>query len=445
MHKSKFTGKPVSRSFRLGYRQGFNRGFDMAFDRGYERGMADERSSGLRAFSGTSIIIPTWNQLAFLKQCLESIRLQTPEPHEVIVVDNASGDGTADYLRSLKGQVRFRINRENSGFAGAANQGLMMAGGTTLLILNNDTVVTPNWLSNLLRCVDSDPAAGLVGPVSNNISGDQQIAVPYHTLEGMQRFARAYNVSDPGKWLDTKRLTGFCLMMRRDVFARLGYFDESFEIGNCEDDDYGMRARLLGLKLIIAADTFIHHFGSVSMKALGQQFEQIYGQSLQTFSEKWGDLGALWPDSALIGSQPGPAMTDFYPDRVVVAGGRGDVYWVENGVRHPLQGGGRPATHLSRVDLRNWPLGSPIFVERTGESVAPANGFPGNEGGLLRSPDGRFYRLQNERVRPVVSEKALRSWHFEQSPSTPVTHEQLASYPVGLPIVAPILIKEQNL
>src|SRR5690606_11862015 len=120
----------------------------------------------------------------------------------------------------------------------------------------------------------------LFGPTTNYISGDQQIPVPYSSLEEMHHFAKGLNdQSDPAAWKETGRLTGFCVIMRRDCFERLGYMDEGFEIGNCEDDDYALRAQLLGYRLAIAYDTFIHHHGSVSMKALGDRFDEVYGRN----------------------------------------------------------------------------------------------------------------------------------------------------------------------
>lgn len=134
---------------RDGYHDGYNKGYNMGYDQGYSHGRQAGVNNFAIPFEGTSIIIPTYNQLHYLKECIASIVQYTPEPYELIIIDNASDDGTAEYLKSACG-LRSRINKENLGFAGAVNQGLMMARGTTLMILNNDAVVTPNWHSNLL-------------------------------------------------------------------------------------------------------------------------------------------------------------------------------------------------------------------------------------------------------------------------------------------------------
>ncbi len=126
----------------------------------------------------TSIVILTHNQLAYTRLCLDGIRLHTDEPYEVIVVDNASTDGTPEYLRSIEGVTLIR-NATNRGFPAAANQGIRAAKGRQVLLLNNDAVPTTGWLRRMLDALHGDPAAGLVGPCSNRVSGEQQVEVGY--------------------------------------------------------------------------------------------------------------------------------------------------------------------------------------------------------------------------------------------------------------------------
>src|ERR1019366_8002014 len=113
----------------------------------------------------TSIVILTHNQLAHTKTCLESIARHTPEAHELILVDNGSTDGTADYLREYAARHRRVVviaNRTNRGFAAGNNQGLALATGSQVLLLNNDTVVTPGWLGNMLKVLREHPQVGVL-------------------------------------------------------------------------------------------------------------------------------------------------------------------------------------------------------------------------------------------------------------------------------------------
>ena len=141
-------------------------GYPVGLEAGYKEGLRSGYEGFSNLFEGTSIIIPSYNQVGYLKQCIESIRENTDLSYEIIVVDNASTDGTADYLRGLGSQVRSRVLETNRGFAGAINVGMMMAKGKTLLLLNNDTLVTKFWLGNMLSCLNSDPMIGMVGPVT---------------------------------------------------------------------------------------------------------------------------------------------------------------------------------------------------------------------------------------------------------------------------------------
>ncbi|GAF08677.1 glycosyltransferase family 2 protein [Paenibacillus pini] len=287
-------GSKTSRKI-IGSRKRTDRGTvgNQQFQHGYERGYTSGVNQGVESFAepfhGTSIIIPTYNQADYLIQCITSIEAHTTDPYEIIVVDNGSSDHTGQYLQQRVGQIRFKQLETNRGFAGGVNQGLMMAKGDSIVILNNDTLVTPRWLSNMLRCLYSDSTIGVVGPVTNYISGEQQIQVPYDAVPQMWAFAEQHNVPDESRWSKADRLVGYCLLFRRELLKSTGYFDEGFEIGNYEDEDWMIRVRLSGRELVIAGDTFIHHYGSVSMKNLGQQkFEVVHEQNGTFYEQKWG-------------------------------------------------------------------------------------------------------------------------------------------------------------
>ena len=103
-----------------------------------------------------SIIILTFNQLKYTKECVESIRKHTPEPHEIIFVDNGSTDGTGKWLKKLvKNNSNYKLieNKKNLGFSKGCNQGIEASSGEYILLLNNDVVVTENWLAGMLECL----------------------------------------------------------------------------------------------------------------------------------------------------------------------------------------------------------------------------------------------------------------------------------------------------
>jgi GT2 family glycosyltransferase/Tfp pilus assembly protein PilF len=239
----------------------------------------------------TSIVVLTLNQLEHTRNCLESIARHTPEPHELIVVDNASTDGTRDYLQEYAAQhqrVLVVSNRTNRGYAGGNNQGLALATGGQVLLLNNDTVVTPGWLGNMLRVLREHARTGVVGPRSNRVLGKQQIdKVGYTTLEELPGFAAAWGERHAGQSCLANRVVGFCLLARREVVEAVGGLDEQFGSGNFEDDDFCIRAHLAGFETRIADDSFVHHVGSATFTGAGINYSQAMQTNWSLFKRKW--------------------------------------------------------------------------------------------------------------------------------------------------------------
>ncbi len=252
----------------------------------------------------TSIVIVTHNQLDYTRKCLDSIRHRTDEPYELIVVDNASTDGTVEYLRALGG-VRLIANDGNRGFPAAANQGMATATGSQILLLNNDVVVTTGWLGRMLRALHADPAIGLVGPCSNCVSGPQQVEARYDDLADLDGFAWDWGKANAGVLLEVNRLVGFCLLIRREVVDAIGLLDEQFGVGCFEDDDYSLRANRAGYRAVIAADAFVHHFGGRTFLGSGVDVGTLMAENHRRFRAKWADGGSR---SASRAGYPMPAQ-----------------------------------------------------------------------------------------------------------------------------------------
>lgn len=243
-------------------------------------------------YEPTSIVMVTHNQLAFTRGCLDSIRFFTDEPYELIVVDNGSTDGTPTWLKRQP-DVRLIENAENRGFPAAVNQGLNVASGSQIVLLNNDTLVTTGWLRRMLDACNQDPNIGLVGPCSNNVSGPQQIATTYRDLAELDGFAWDWAQNHRGKIQDVERLVGFCLLIRQELLEEVGGFDERFGIGCFEDDDYCRRARNAGHRAVIAKDAFVHHFGSQTFHGSGLDFTAILEENRLKYEQKWAaDIGS---------------------------------------------------------------------------------------------------------------------------------------------------------
>ena len=239
-----------------------------------------------------SIIVVVLNNLLYNRLCLESVLVNTEYPnYEVIVVDNGSTDGTPEYLsgvRAMHPQITVVTNADNRGFAPAANQGLAAAAGDVLVLLNNDTVVPPGWLSRLVPHL-RDRSVGLLGPLTNRAANEAQIEAGYHTYGEFLDFVRSHTAAHDGRTFDMTRLIMFCAAMRRDTYERIGPFDERFAVAMFEDDDYARRVRAAGYRITCAEDVFVHHFGQASIGhlAASQEYGALFEQNRARFEDKW--------------------------------------------------------------------------------------------------------------------------------------------------------------
>lgn len=240
-----------------------------------------------------SIVVVSYLNVELTRLCIESVLdTQTWPRIELIVVDNASTDGTRAYLRYLareRPEVRVILNDENRGFAAANNQGVAVTRGDYIVLLNNDTVVPRGWLEPMIAHL-ADPTIGLVGPVTNFVGNEARIPVDYASLDGMQAFADRHTQAHAGRVFDINVLAMFCVMIKRTVMERIGLLDERFGVGMFEDDDYSRRVQAAGLRTVCAEDAFVHHFGQAAFKKLIEtgEYDRLWAANQRHYEEKWG-------------------------------------------------------------------------------------------------------------------------------------------------------------
>ncbi|MDX1578041.1 MAG: glycosyltransferase family 2 protein, partial [Gemmatimonadota bacterium] len=239
-----------------------------------------------------SLIVVTFGALALTRLCLESA-LARAAGHsvEILVVDNASTDGTPDYLESLAAsdpRISPILLPENRGFPAACNAGLERARGEILILLNNDTILPPEWLERL-RAPLLDPRVGGVNPVTNRIGTEAEVSTAYRTYGGWLREARRRARDHRGRTREVEMLALFCLAVRRTVYERIGPLDEGFGLGLFEDDDYSARLRDAGFRLMCAEDVLVHHFGEASFGELVPRGEygDLFRANRARFEGKW--------------------------------------------------------------------------------------------------------------------------------------------------------------
>jgi GT2 family glycosyltransferase len=240
-----------------------------------------------------SIIVVTWDNLAFTRLCLTSVIENTEYPnYELIVVDNASTDGTVEDLQRLEDdlpQVRVILNDHNAGFGPANNQGLAAASGDLFVLLNNDTVVPRGWLTRLARHLER-PSLGLLGPGTNRTCNEAQIDMAYQTYGEYLVVARAQGERHDGERYPIRMPMMFCLAFRRDAYDRIGPIDERYEVGMFEDEDYALRAKAEGLEVAWTPEVYVHHAYHASIGKLlpTGEYMRLVKQNQGRFEEKWG-------------------------------------------------------------------------------------------------------------------------------------------------------------
>ncbi|MGV0959939.1 MAG: glycosyltransferase [Limnohabitans sp.] len=240
-----------------------------------------------------SVIVLTYNNLELTKACLLSILEKSNYTNfELIIVDNASTDGSIGWLREFKknnNNIELIENRTNVGFSAGNNIGLTAATGEYIVILNNDTIVTHNWLITLMHHLKDDPTIGLIGPVTNNIGNEAKINITYNNISEMHFISEFYTRENIGKTYPLRTAAFFCVMMHRSTFQKVGLLDEAFGRGFFEDDDYCRRIENIGLKIVCAEDVFIHHHLSASFNKIKQtEREDLFNKNLSYYESKWG-------------------------------------------------------------------------------------------------------------------------------------------------------------
>jgi GT2 family glycosyltransferase len=225
-----------------------------------------------------SLVILSWNTKALLRECLEAVQAGAGGLRlEIIVIDNASGDGSADMVAAAFPEVRLERNDLNRGYAGGVNQGLRLSTGRKVCILGSDTRVAPDALPRMAAFLDAHPDAGAVAPRLLNLDGSVQHAcmrfpslktVLFWDTPLQAWFPRAkelerYQMKD---WdhrgtREVDQPPGTCLMVPRHVLDRVGLMDERLWLF-FNDVDWALRMRRAGYQLwYLDEATVVHHLG----------------------------------------------------------------------------------------------------------------------------------------------------------------------------------------
>lgn len=218
------------------------------------------------------------------EQCIESIVRYTKYPYRLIIVDNASGDETKQYLESLRSRKDVEIilirNEENIGYSKAANQGIRASDAEYVCILNNDIIVMDNWLAEMAGIAEKEPAIGIVNPLSN-YGARRPFGKSWEAI-AIERYERG-----KGDYIETAAAIGFCFLIKREVINKIGIFSEAYGPGYFEDTEYSIRAVRNGYKIAIAQGSYVVHLEHSSFKKSGA-FKELFTKNQELFLAEFG-------------------------------------------------------------------------------------------------------------------------------------------------------------
>ena len=213
-----------------------------------------------------SIIIPNFNGKQFLTDCLNSITKQNFSLYEVIIIDNASTDESVEYIKDNYAEFTLIQNLENLGFATAVNQGIKASNAEYVFLLNNDTELEVECVSNLLNCIDNDEtifsvSSKMIQNQDRNLiddAGDEYTILGFTQKVGNNKSSELYR--------SKREIFSACAgaaIYRRGIFDIIGYFDENF-FAYMDDVDISYRARIYGFKCVYCPDALVYHHVSAT-------------------------------------------------------------------------------------------------------------------------------------------------------------------------------------
>jgi GT2 family glycosyltransferase len=249
-----------------------------------------------------SIIIVNWNTRDMLARCLASIYQHPPHvPFEVVVVDNASSDGSAAMVRERFPQVRLIENQENVGFARANNQAIQESSGEYLLLFNSDAFVMDDSLSRMVEFIETHPRVGAVGPKLLNPDGSFQASYAdfptlwseFLLISGLTRFiigpyAPSPSPSSSEAAISVDWVAGAALLVRRSVIEQIGLMDERFFLYS-EETEWCWRIWQAGWEVWYLPDAHIVHMGGgSSIQRSIKSYQNLYKSKVRFFEKVYG-------------------------------------------------------------------------------------------------------------------------------------------------------------
>ena len=222
-----------------------------------------------------SVIIPHWNGIDILSECISSLINTKHDSYEIIVVDNASTDGSQSWVKNTYPQIKLIENDKNYGYAGGCNVGALEAEGNYLVFLNNDTTQDPDWIQNLENFMKKDKMIAAVQPKVLNYFNQNIFDYAGGSGGYMDKFCFPYargrifskQEQDIGQYNDSKQCfwsSGTAFMVRKKLFFKAGQFDKHF-FSHMEEIDLCWRLQAMGFQIWVEPNAVVYHKNALSM------------------------------------------------------------------------------------------------------------------------------------------------------------------------------------
>ena len=258
----------------------------------------------------TDIIIPTFGQEIFTSACFDSIAKHTRD-YRLVWVDNGSSKESREAVMPSFGKSKSRLpvwSESNLGFVGGVNLGLKMvtsvfdAKSEYIVIQNNDTVVTQDWLSDMIAVMDADPRIVVAGPMTSTSGSWQGWQHAFKRLDvppfaGMgtrapEDIQKALKGAFRARAVDVKMVAFFCTVFRRSVFEELGFLDDQFGVGLGDDDDFCKRVINAGYKIAFVPGVYVVHNHRTTFKSVysNDQIRKMQIENTKLLKQKHGGL-----------------------------------------------------------------------------------------------------------------------------------------------------------
>lgn len=248
---------------------------------------SDSRSGDTQP--AVDIVIVLWNQVDYTRRCVESLIKNTKIPFRIILIDNASSDGTPQFAENLTQQqipgvkIVYVRNTENLNYVLGVNQGIGFTQAPFVLLANNDIEVYPGSIEELLRVANTEDRIGLINPLCNDHN------VPSYQPEQLAR--------DQGKCMELHHTSGFFVLLKRSVIQAIGGLDTVYSPGYFDDMDYSEKAKAAGFRCVLALGAYVYHYGN---KSFGSDYKaRLWKKHEAIFEKRWSKIQyfAFWGET----------------------------------------------------------------------------------------------------------------------------------------------------